>query len=340
MRRPAFRSRSLLLSLVASCLSLACGRALRASPEEEKTAPAPGTAIGEHVRADEEARTVTVEATAAEQEIHDVLEGAIEYVLVSRGGKDYETLFATKATPEELQRAFERIRLQTGRPAGEDSPPRGSRVRILVEQEKGAKRVRRPVEEFIAYKKKGKDGEEGAGKPIARGPWVYTGSLDGFDPESGKKTLQAILTRSIVGLHYTDPSALIQNGRAEARTENIYKANASELPRPGSRVRLIFEHVPAEVPEGTERVRVFISGRVQGVGFRAFTQREARRLEVNGLVKNLDDGRVEAVLEGSGERVRRLIAGLEKGPRAARVDRVERRKEEPLGDLDGFRIEY
>ncbi|MGH9362623.1 MAG: acylphosphatase, partial [Thermoanaerobaculia bacterium] len=48
------------------------------------------------------------------------------------------------------------------------------------------------------------------------------------------------------------------------------------------------------MPPGTRRVHLFIGGRVQGVGFRAYTEGEARRLKLEGFVKNLPDGRVEA----------------------------------------------
>lgn len=70
------------------------------------------------------------------------------------------------------------------------------------------------------------------------------------------------------------------------------------------------------------RAHILASGHVQGIGYRNFMERHARRLEVNGWVKNLHDGRVEAVLEGDEEAVRKLIGLCRRGPPFARVDDV------------------
>jgi acylphosphatase len=85
------------------------------------------------------------------------------------------------------------------------------------------------------------------------------------------------------------------------------------------------------------RRRVWVSGRVQGVAFRACTRREARAAAVDGFVRNLADGRVEAVFEGEADAVARLLAWCRAGPRGARVERVETREELPEG-LTGFEI--
>jgi acylphosphatase len=68
--------------------------------------------------------------------------------------------------------------------------------------------------------------------------------------------------------------------------------------------------------------RYFISGIVQGVGFRYFTQDEAERLHLSGYVRNLRDGRVEAYAVGSPENLARLRTILERGPRGAMVQHV------------------
>lgn len=62
------------------------------------------------------------------------------------------------------------------------------------------------------------------------------------------------------------------------------------------------------------RVHLFITGRVQGVFFRSSTQEEAHRCGLSGWVKNLRDGRVEAVIEGEEEKVKALIAWCQNGP--------------------------
>jgi len=79
-------------------------------------------------------------------------------------------------------------------------------------------------------------------------------------------------------------------------------------------------------------VDVIISGRVQSVGFRAFTRKNAVQLDVNGYVENLEDGRVHAVLEGDDQRVDMLLEVIRYGPGTARVRDIKIR---PL-DKAGF----
>jgi len=71
-------------------------------------------------------------------------------------------------------------------------------------------------------------------------------------------------------------------------------------------------------------VRFLVHGRVQGVGFRWFTAREAVRLGLGGAVRNLPDGRVEVVASGSAEAVGAMEVSLRRGPRAAIVTKVEK----------------
>ena len=88
------------------------------------------------------------------------------------------------------------------------------------------------------------------------------------------------------------------------------------------------------------RAHVFVSGRVQGVFFRYETRRLARRLNVNGWVRNLPDGRVEALFEGEKDRVLELIEFCKRGPPGARVKHIEVRWEEPTGEFKDFQIRY
>jgi len=85
------------------------------------------------------------------------------------------------------------------------------------------------------------------------------------------------------------------------------------------------------------RARVFVSGRVQGVYYRASTREEAERRGVDGWVRNLDDGRVEAVFEGSCEAVEAMVEWCHTGSRLAAVEDVAVDCESPAGE-DGFRI--
>ncbi len=81
-----------------------------------------------------------------------------------------------------------------------------------------------------------------------------------------------------------------------------------------------------------------MSGRVQGVGFRYFTQDVARREGLIGLVRNLPDGRVEAVAEGDSESLTRFEAALRRGPSHARVDHVEVDAIPATAGFLGFRV--
>jgi acylphosphatase len=85
--------------------------------------------------------------------------------------------------------------------------------------------------------------------------------------------------------------------------------------------------------------RFFISGEVQGVGFRFFAQRAAARHQVVGFVRNLDDGRVEAWVEGPSQSVEAFKDELATGPRYSSVDNFEEITAEPSGTYSSFRIE-
>lgn len=85
------------------------------------------------------------------------------------------------------------------------------------------------------------------------------------------------------------------------------------------------------------RRHVVVSGRVQGVWFRDTCRQEARLRDVHGWVRNLPDGRVEAVFEGEPEAVDTLVAWCHQGSRGAVVRHVEVSPEEPEG-LQGFEV--
>lgn len=82
-----------------------------------------------------------------------------------------------------------------------------------------------------------------------------------------------------------------------------------------------------------------VSGGVQGVGFRFFAQRVAARHQVVGYVRNLPDGRVEAIAEGSRANVEAFKKDLATGPVAAVVSAVEEVDIEPSGGYSAFRVE-
>jgi acylphosphatase len=78
-----------------------------------------------------------------------------------------------------------------------------------------------------------------------------------------------------------------------------------------------------------------VQGRVQGVGFRWFVQREAAEIGLNGWVRNTDDGEVEVVAAGTPERLKELRAALQKGSRGSRVDAV---LEHELNETEGVNL--
>jgi acylphosphatase len=88
---------------------------------------------------------------------------------------------------------------------------------------------------------------------------------------------------------------------------------------------------------GIVRTRVVVHGHVQGVFFRDSVRRLAEREGVAGWVRNTHEGTVEAVFEGAPAPVGRLVEFVHRGPRGARVDRVEVEDERPAG-LDGFHV--
>jgi len=86
--------------------------------------------------------------------------------------------------------------------------------------------------------------------------------------------------------------------------------------------------------------RFFISGRVQGVSFRYYTQRAANRLGIKGFVRNLPDGRVEVLARADEEALSEFYSFLRDGPPAARVDHIETKEETSDQELHSFQIKF
>jgi acylphosphatase len=97
--------------------------------------------------------------------------------------------------------------------------------------------------------------------------------------------------------------------------------------------------VISEEKSATQARRYVVRGRVQGVGFRWFVEREAHILGIAGWVRNKSDGSVEVLAMGSREQLIGLRSRLREGPRAARVDEVEEFEAKPVSGLGTFRIE-
>ena len=88
------------------------------------------------------------------------------------------------------------------------------------------------------------------------------------------------------------------------------------------------------------RVHVYIKGKVQGVFFRAETQKAANDFSLTGWVRNTSDGRVEAVFEGEAKSIDKMLKWCHKGPPFARVEEVTVTEELFVGEFTDFRIKY
>lgn len=88
-----------------------------------------------------------------------------------------------------------------------------------------------------------------------------------------------------------------------------------------------------------EARRFLVRGRVQGVGFRWFVEREAHILKIAGWVRNNHDGSVEVLAQGTRDQLSGLRSRLREGPRAARVDNIEESEAQFAAGLSSFRIE-
>ncbi len=88
------------------------------------------------------------------------------------------------------------------------------------------------------------------------------------------------------------------------------------------------------------RAHVFVNGMVQGVFFRYETERKARQLGVLGWVRNLRDGRVEVMVEGEEEPMKRLVAFLRQGPSGAKVTDVAVTWGRYIGEFHSFEVRF
>ena len=89
-----------------------------------------------------------------------------------------------------------------------------------------------------------------------------------------------------------------------------------------------------------KRIHIFVTGRVQGVFFRQSTRVMAIKNNVNGWVRNLDDGRVEIVAEGETQNIDNLTNWCKTGPANSRVDEFELSNEDPISEFENFEVKY
>ena len=89
-----------------------------------------------------------------------------------------------------------------------------------------------------------------------------------------------------------------------------------------------------------KRIHIFVTGRVQGVFFRQSTRVIAIKNNVNGWVRNLDDGRVEIVAEGEKQNIDNLTTWCKTGPANSRVDEIELSEENYTNEFENFEVKY
>ena len=89
-----------------------------------------------------------------------------------------------------------------------------------------------------------------------------------------------------------------------------------------------------------KRIHIFVTGRVQGVFFRQSTRVMAIKNNVNGWVRNLDDGRVEIVAEGETQNIDNLVTWCKTGPANSRVDEFKLLDEDFIGEFENFQVKY
>ncbi|MCY3723473.1 MAG: acylphosphatase [Candidatus Poribacteria bacterium] len=263
------------------------------------------------------------------------LKGAVEYLVCGHNGKEYESIVVVEATAKEVHDALENLGIAVGTPPGydeeKDAPtaPKGTEFLFYVEWKDGDRTKKVRAEELIFNVK--------TQKPMQHVAWVYSGSrivpdLDSDDEDA--MIPQAFMSNDLVALRLFDASALFQNPLPESSEENIYKKNDALLPKLGTPVTLTIE------VNRKMQLFVIITGRVQGVGFRNFTQLNAKQLGINGYAKNLPNGTVEVVAEGDKAQLDALIALLKKGPRYARVDSLEIDERPFTGEYQTFGVRY
>ena len=288
-----------------------------------------------HLQIEEKKLVLKGKISEALGEYDSHLKGAVEYLICGHNGKEYESIVVVNATAKEIYDALEKLGVAVGTPPGYDeekdepTPPKGTAFNIYVEWKDGDKAKQVRAEELIFNVK--------TKKPMQQVAWIYSGSRIVSDLDSDDEDAmipQAFMSNDIVALKRFDASALFQNPLPESEEENIYKKNDALMPKLGTPVTLTIE-VNRKV-----QLFVLITGKVQGVGFRNFTQRNAQQLGVNGYAKNLPNGKVEVVAEGDKSQLDALIALLKVGPRYARVDSLHVDERPFTGEYKTFGIRY
>lgn len=164
---------------------------------------------------DEKGGTLSVPAAALKQDVYPQLQGAIEYALVNKGGKSYESLFQADCDPLALADGLRKLGLKPG-----------GRFRARVAWKDGERERSEPLGAFALA------GEA----PLGDVDWVFSESKTGFIPELEKEGPLVLATKNLLSLHASDPSVL---GKPAADVPRA-RANKALLPAEGTRVTIVF----------------------------------------------------------------------------------------------------
>ncbi|MFN3485818.1 MAG: YdjY domain-containing protein [Planctomycetota bacterium] len=180
--------------------------------------------------------TISFGARVAKFDQYEQLKGAIEYLVVMPGGKEYESIFVAPIDPVALYEGLKKLGLQPGKSGSneEKTPPEGGRLRIWVEWKEGEKNRREPAETFVL--------DVLSGKPMDRKPWVFTGSREVFNPAEGKMTLGVLNTKNVIALYHNDATVLVQPSEL-AKDPHQFKVHKPACPREGTPVVIILEAI-------------------------------------------------------------------------------------------------
>jgi hypothetical protein len=197
--------------------------------------PAPARQA-EAVQVDEKAGTVSFGAKVAQFDKYEQLKGAIEYLLVMPGGKEYEAVLVAAIDPVALYEGMKKIGLAPGKSGSQEdkTAPEGGKLKITVSWKDGDKERKEPAETLVL--------DALSNKPMEQKPWIFNGSREVFNPAEGKMTLGALNTKNVVALYWNDSTVLVQPSLA-AKDAHQFKVNKASAPKSGTAVRVTFESV-------------------------------------------------------------------------------------------------
>lgn len=213
-----------------------------------------------------------------------------------------KSLLVTTAPPRGLADALAEIGVKA----------KGAWVAVFVEWDEGGTRKKVRLDEMVI--------DSRTKQPLAADAFLFSGT--------GK---------NILGLLQADKDVLLQNPVSDPPSgPSPYQARKERVPPAGTKVA-----VTVSAALGVRRVHARVKGRVQGVGFRDFTERTAAALKVTGWVRNLADGDVELVAEGAADALQALLDKVSVGPPAAKVSGVYiLEAKAATGEFKAFEVRY